>query len=646
MASSDDHNRIEDLKKSLYSRDTPDIRTRRKFRVSPTENTVETSWQKASEDSVAPERLNTEYKDHSMSFLVKLLIISFVFCVIAVGFGAYLFFNGANLISGDNIEITVRGPVSVPGGAPVSFDIKVTNNNNVDLQGVDLSIDFPAGAVDPSDPSRELKIYREFIGDIPAGDSATKTVGAILYGEENLQKQLVIGATYKIKGSTALFTKDRQYDVLINSSPIFLTIDSFDETTSGQEFDIKVNLKSNSQDTLKNVILKASYPFGYSYTSSDVEPSADKATWKIGDIPPGGERTIKIKGSLQGEDSETRVFRFAAGAQSPSNPQEIGTRYMSAEHSMAIEKPFMSIAIGINGDDDPGDHVSSFGRNERVSITWFNNLPTAISNAVIRAKLSGSAYDKGSIQPDQGYFNSSQDEIVWDQKSVSDLASIGAGESGTVTFTFSPKDKGSSSDPVVNPAVGVSVSVSGKRSEGSGVPEQLASVVSRTTRVSSQVNLTGRVIRTIGPFANTGPVPPRAEQETTYTVVWTVDNTSNAVSGARVTATLPPYVKWLDKTSPSSDAISYDENSGTVTWDIGTIGTHTLNSTRRREAYFQVSFEPGVNQINQSPTLVNQATLVARDSFTGEQLQSVQDYVTTRFSTDPNYQEGQATVVK
>ena len=79
------------------------------------------------------------------SFFTKLLIGSVIFCLIAVGVGAYLFFNGKNLISADNIDVTIDGPVSVPGGEPVSFDIGIINKNNVDLQLVDMTVNFPAG---------------------------------------------------------------------------------------------------------------------------------------------------------------------------------------------------------------------------------------------------------------------------------------------------------------------------------------------------------------------------------------------------------------------------------------------------------------------------------------------------------------------
>jgi len=645
---SDEKNRIEELKKSLYSRNAPDVRTRRKLRFTPAESTIQTDWKNPDEagDNQPVAVLNKQYEDHSMSFFIKFLIASLVFCVVAIGIGAYLFFNGSNLISANNIAISINGPISIPGGAPVSFDIQVVNKNNVDLESADLAVDFPAGTTNPIDSTQELKTFRELLGDIPAGGSAQKTVSAIMFGEENLQKQIAISVTYKVKGSTTLFTKKTSYEVLINSSPLLLTVSSFKEITSGQEFETKVSLKSNSADILKNVILKASYPFGFTFISSDIRPLNDNVTWKIGDIPPAAERTIIIKGKIQGEDSETRVFHFTAGAQSSTDPKIIGTQYMSVDQTMTIQRPFISLVIGIDGDTSPNDFIGQFNQNERVTISWFNNLPTSVSNMVITAKFGGSAYDKTAIQPDQGYFDSANNQIVWNQKTTPEFASVRAGDSGTISFGLIPKDTSMASNPVVNPTVVVTVGVSGDRTQESNVPESLSAAVSRTTRVSSNISLTGRIVRTTGPFINTGPIPPKVEQPTSYTIVWTVDNTTSAVGDAQVTATLPPYVKWLKATSPANEVVTYDEDSGLITWNIGNVSTYTVDSSRRREVNFQISFQPSVNQVDQSPTLLNQATLTAMDNFTGAQLQSRQDYLTTRFSTDPNYQEGQATVTK
>ena len=64
---------IEDLKKSLYSRTTPDVRTRRRFRAHPEETDLRKDWEHPPETKEEP-KLNTMYRDNSMSFFTKILL--------------------------------------------------------------------------------------------------------------------------------------------------------------------------------------------------------------------------------------------------------------------------------------------------------------------------------------------------------------------------------------------------------------------------------------------------------------------------------------------------------------------------------------------------------------------------------------------
>jgi len=645
---SGDRDNIEELKKSLYSRSAPDVRTRRKLRFGDVQTDIKSGWTEPEEAEEKPIELNNKYEDHSMSFLTKIFISSAVFCVIAVGVGLYLFLNGSNLISGNNIDVAISGPVSIPGGEPVSFGIKVTNNNSADLQLVDMNVAFPAGATDPNNPAQALTSYDQLLGNIPIGQSTSTSISAIIFGEENTQKTITTTLTYKIKGSSAIFTKEATYDVLINSSPVTLSIDSFTSITSGQEFDLTVNLKSNSQDVLKNVVLKGDYPFGYTYISSNLPALSDNATWKIGDIPPGGQRSIVIHGKLLGENTDTRSFHFSAGAQSANNASIIGTQYGTVTQNIAIEKPFMSLTAGVDGDISSSDIVGHFGTPIHVTLSWFNNLSVSISNAIITVNLSGSAYDKTKVQPDLGFFDSSQDRIVWNQQTNPELASVPAGANGTVSFTIIPTDSAGSTGPsVIDPSISISANVAADRTQEAGVSGSLTAAINRMVKVASSVALSGRMIRSVGPFANTGPIPPKAEQKTTYTVLWTIANTTSSVSNAQVTATLPPYVTWLGNVSPSTENVTYDQNSGTITWNVGSVSPYSSDpSGKLREVYFQISFQPSVTQVAMTPTLVNQATLTATDDFTQTALTSTQDYLTTSYSTDPVYKGGDETVVQ
>ncbi len=634
---------IEDLKQSLYSRTAPELRTHRKLRTFAPNSDVKTDWEHPPEEIREDPRLLTdEPASHSMSFFTKLLIGSIIFCLIAVAGGAYLFLNGANLISANNIDVTISGPVSVPGGSPITFAVTVINKNSVALKGADLRIRFPSGATDPNDTSRPMDSLEEPLGDMAPGSSVTKNVQTVLFGEQNLQKQIIATVTYGIAGSSSVFTKEQAYEVLINSSPVVLSVSSYDQVTSGQPFDISVNVKSNSSDVLRKVLLTGAYPFGYSFASSNIAPaSPGNNIWSLGDLPAGGTRTVVIHGSLSGENTDLRAFHFNVGTQSSGSSVTLGTSFMEAEKDVTIQKPFVSLGIALNGDSGSGDYAGQFGKALSVELKWQNNLPEAISNVNVTAHLSGNAYSKGTVNPVGGYFRSSTDDVLWSRQTDPSLATVSSGARGNLDFVVVPTDTGSASNPLVNPSITISGSVSGDRT---GNVPQNAGQVSRTVKIASSASLSGRILRTDGTFANTGPIPPQADQKTTYTVVWSVDNTSNALRNAVVTASLPPYVKWLSQVSPSSENVSYDANSSTVTWTVGSVGTYTSGTNKRREARFQISVEPSVSQAGQVPVIVNPATLTATDSWTNTTLTSTQSNLTTSFSTDPSFRNGDAVV--
>lgn len=635
----DEKSRIDELKRSLYSRNSSDIRTKRRLRFSTETTDVKTDWDHPKEVFENLE-LNNKYKDTSMSFFTKLFIISIIIFIIALGIGAYLVFIGSNVVSANNIDITMNGPISIAGGEPISFDIQVTNRNNIKLETVDLAVELPTGSVDSEDPTKELNNIRELLPDIDVGGQGTKNIKMVVYGEENTKKEIKVTVEYRVKGSNAVFQKQKVFDLLLSSAPLTLTVSSLKEINSGQEFEMSVLMTSNSKEIIRNILLKAVYPFGFTFTSSDIKPFADNNIWKIGDIPAGGKRTLKIKGRLDGQDDETRVFRFSTGAQSVRNEKVIGTEYVATNQEISIKKPFISVNISLDGDSEQQEYVASFDNPIKVEINYFNNLTTSIINGEIHAKLSGIAFDKMSVTPDQGLYLSANNEIVWNSITNSQLRNIGAGESGRVSFSITPRNIGSQSKPIINPDISIAVSVQGKRNSENDVPESIVSSAKRHIKISSDINLGGQIVRSFGPFENSGPIPPRAEQQTSYTVIWTIDNTSNSVSNTEVRSSLPSYVKWLDKISPSTENISYNSVDGKVVWNVGSVGTYTQGDSKRRQVSFQIAIDPSVAQVGQVPVLINEAVLNAQDDFTNQTLNSSLNSLTTRFSTDPLFKDG------
>jgi hypothetical protein len=362
-------------------------------------------------------------------------------------------------------------------------------------------------------------------------------------------------------------------------------------------------------------------------------------TWKLGDLPPQSKRSIIIHGRLTGSDKDERVFGIRVGSQSSQNQNSIGTEFTSTQGKISISKPFMDIKIAVDGAESNSYSVGSFNRSKNVEISWSNNLPTAINNASIVVKLDGNAYDKSLVLPDNGYYRSLTNEIIWDTKTNPELQSIGAGDGGKVKFNITPIDFSNQSRLITNPKISVTASAFGTRTQESNVPSSLVSAISKEIRVSATPSLNGRVLRDIGPFANTGPIPPKAEKITTYTIVWSVDSTNNSLSNVSVTTIMPPYVKWLNKVSPDNEDLQYSSTTGALLWNVGSVSAFSQNSQRTRQVAFQVAFEPSVTQIGNSQILIDDSVMQGTDDFTGESLSSKINFLTTVFNTDPSYKD-------
>ena len=168
----------------------------------------------------------------------------------------------------------------------------------------------------------------------------------------------------------------------------------------------------------------------------------------------------------------------------------------------------------------------------------------------------------------------------------------------------------------------------------------------RTVRISSQVNFSSKILRSLGPFANHGPVPPKVGEETTYAVIFSVGNTQGDLTDAKVTARLGQSVNWLGASSFTSEDISYDSSANTITWNMGMLSSDTGFSSATREMSFKISLKPSLGQLGTAPSLVTSIVFSGRDTLTGNTVTVNSPPLTTRLTSDPAFIQGDDIVVK
>ena len=642
----DPKSKISQLEKVLDSREDRVSRKIRRHELKDKDITVSQDWNQDEFKAADEETLITSSQPASSSLATKILIGSVIFFIITVGIVAYNFLGGNNVVSGNNIDVTVKAPVSVAGGDVVPFEIDITNNNSVTLSGADLGVEFPSGAQQADNVSLPAKRIQDFIGDILPGQTIKKNMSIALFGSENEKKDIKITLEYKVAGSNSLFNKAKVVSILVSSSPVSISVNGPTEVNTNQSADFSVDVTSNSPTVIKNILLKVDYPFGFTFTGSAPNFSVKNNLWLLGDLAPGAKRTIKFQGVLFGQEGEERGFNFSVGSQSATDNSVIGVPYTTSFSSITIRRPFVSADISLNGDNS-SNYVSSAGSKVEAVIKWQNNLPYEVSNVAITVKLSGNAIDKSSIQADGGFYQSVANTIIFNQTTDKTFLSLAPGQSGENKFTLSSFGPSTvTGSGLTNPTIILDISVSGQRVGYTTDQADALFSDSRKIKLTSNPQLLTKVLYYVGPFQNSGPIPPKAEQETTYTVTWTITNPLNSLSGTQVTAILPPYMKWLGAVSPSSEKINYNDSTGLVTWNVGNIVSGAGIFSAAREASFQVSFLPSVSQIGMTPDLVGEAALNAKDNFTATAVSSNSPALNTRLSNDPYFKINNETVVQ
>ena len=621
-------NRLEELKSKLFSKNFPAQTEHRDSLTPPKRLDVPDSWARGGITPASPERFFSK-----TSVFKKFFFSSLIFFVLALGYAAYMFFAGGNTVSGSNIDISVLGNTFTAGGEELSLMIEVTNRNKSALEMVDLLVEYPKSSGDFSSNTERL---RQSLGTIPAGSVRSENIKVVLFGEQSSTRPIRIRIEYRVSGSNAIFVKEKEYEVSISSTPIDLSISAPDEASPNQDFTLDIKASQNATKTVSGVLLQVDYPAGFQFVSASPAPAFGNNVWDLGDLSPGAESSVSIKGKmLDVFDGEEKTFRVMSGLQSERVKGTIETIFNSLGHTVLIKKAVIEARLYINGVYSREYAVNS-NSSVQGEIRWANNLETKINDLEIRAKISGSAANRKSIDVDQGFYNSLEDVIVWDKNSDRDFAEVNPGESGEVSFSFGTLSLFSAQGGVLaQPEIKIDVSISGKEPLAGNDLKEVSNKESKVIRIISDVGFAAKILYYSGPFSNKGPIPPKAETETTYTVSWSLSNTSNNISGAKIRSTLPPWARFIGPISPPTEDLTYNSGTKEIIWNAGNIPKGTGITAGAKTVAFQIGFTPSLSQVGATPTLVNDAVLTGHDDFANVEVRVNKASLNTRLSSDP-----------
>ena len=577
--------------------------------------------------TVIPDLQVPAEKPKARGYRSFVLIGSLLIFIVGVGLSSIFLFLGGNKISSDYINLNISGPANIGSGETYSFQVGITNQNSVAIESATLIVKYPAGTRTVTDPIKNVYEERIPIDIVAGGEVKNIPVQVGVFGKENEQKQILATIEYRISGSNGMFYKEASpLNFQISSSPLNLQISAVRKVAAGQPIDVTLTATSNANAPLKNILVTATYPNGFSFTKSSPEPVYGQNVWKIDELKPGESSVIKLQGAINGHTEETFGISFSAGQADTDNQFMVGSLLNDARTEFVIERPFIDVGVIINGDADQAV-VLDANKLSHVAVTIKNTLEESVYDMVVEVAPSGNALSEESIDSGtSGYYDSNKGLVRWEVANNPDFSQINPGDTRRLDFSITPKgmNNAASFDLVVN--------VYARRVAEPSAQELLIGTAKAEARYSSAVSIGGQA------GLMTGPVPPKVGQTTTYLVTLVAEAGTNDITNTIVSTSLPTYVDWLnDFNGPG--ALEYNPVSKQIEWKAGDIKAHT-----RKEMVFSVSILPSASQVGITPILVNQQFLRATDRFTNTELKAEARLISAELSSEAGFNEGSGVV--
>lgn len=539
----------------------------------------------------------------------------------------YAFFS--SIFNFQNIDLKIEGQKEIKSGEKILFKVTVTNKSKKDVE--DTSLVFGI-----SDIFKD----RVNIGAIKSGESVEREFETTIFGGRGKNFEAKSLLEYKPKGSSSFFVEEKFFQFIIAQSPITVSFSMPDEIRFGEDIKFKISYFSQSDVILPNLFLKIDYPSGFKYKDSDTKPTEGNNIWKIGDIEPGKEGYINVSGVINGGISGVSNFVASIGSKNGKDLLILD----ETSKALALRLPYLEVEILPKGEKEK--YTASIGEEIPFLIGWKNNLPEIIEDASLEVVLDGEAWDLSSVMVRNGFFISKDKKVIWNPSSYKDFSSISPGKSDFLGFSAKVKKNISLNVVGKNPVLKVKASFMPGKSVPGFEDVNVSGEDEIEIPISSSVQFSQKGFYFDSSIENFGPLPPKVDKETAYTIVWSLANPLNDTKNLVVKAVLPPYASFKNVFVPSSANVVFDKNTGVLEWRVGTLEAGTGFIRPAISLSFQVGIVPSLTQIGTSPQIISTGEAFGTDSFTEKNLFSSQSEITTDLRDDSRIDFSQKNVVK
>jgi len=540
-------------------------------------------------------------------------IFLFLILILAIITGISYLNYRKQTFSKEILKLEILGPETAAAGQEIEYTLKYKNNGNVRLENLSLVFEYPEKSL--LSPDQQQRINKN-LDDLYPGQEQIIKFQARLFGKQGEIKTAKTSIRYQPKNLKAFYESESGFSTKIEEVAISFSFDFPSKIVAGKESEFSINYFSNLDAFVSDLRIKMDYPEGFEFISSD-PVGIEKNEWAIPLLNKAEGGRIKIVGRISGDVGSQKIFRANLGIW--LNGEFVYLKEI--QRGIEITMPRLAIFQQING---MSDYTANPGELLHYEIFFRNIGSEPLENLFLVSQLSGPV-DFNTINLERGRASPQDKSIVWDWREVSSLQFLAPAEEGKVEFWIGVKQDWDKSDfEPNNSLIKNEISLSQVKEEFK-------------TKINSKLVLEQKGYFRENTFSNSGPIPPKVGEQTTYTIIWQVKNLYNNITNAKVQAKLPSNVKLTGNISPEEEKskFTFDSNSREAVWYIGDLTTQVDNPQDiQKSLAFQISFVPNYDQRGLTATLINEAEIVGEDQFTELTIMSTSPSIDTGLPDD------------
>jgi hypothetical protein len=522
-----------------------------------------------------------------------------------------------------NVEISIDVPKNIPSGSEAVYKIAINNKDASTLVDMQLELVYPNGfSYIDSVPKASNSSGTLFpVPSLVTGQSASLIIKVLATGGINEDKQLQALLHYKYSNFNSEFAKKVQNDIKIIASNVFLELSGPQTANNAQLVIYNVKYKNNSKEDIANARIVLTYPEGFKFGDSDPKPDLNQNVWNINSLPKDGEGNIQIQGNfstINPGESKTAVASLEVLGKNGEFVLQNTSNFITSISSLPL---MISQEIGSE------NNIVKPGGQLEFKIKYKNNSSNAVSGVNIMVILDEKTLDLSALRSQNGQINSNT--ILWNAAMDSNLSQLQPNAEGEESFSVKVKDP-ASRDSTKNLTVTSKIQIKSNEYETYFPGNDLVLKISSPSKISGDLSFVS------------GSLPPQVSKSTIYKVKLSVSNSSNDYTGASLIAFIPAQNFDVSSITPAeSSKTEFDSASGKLTWNIGSLPANVGRFSQPRILEFKVTIVPSASQKYESPALVRDIQLNAKDTFTLQDISTPAENITTSSLTgENNYGKG------